>query len=119
MPPKSCKKIKKRIEDLQIDTSHFKYSEPKELEFYLVENSTHSSSGDLKKRLIKEGYMKDICDSCNIGPISKYYGKEQKLVLQLEHINGNHTDNRIENLIPLCPNCHCHLTFGGKNRKKR
>ena len=44
--------------------------------------------------------MKDICDSCNIEPLWKYYGKEQKLVLQLEHINGNHTDNRIENLIP-------------------
>ena len=120
VPEKPCKKIKKRIEELKIDTSHFKYSEPKELEFYLVENSTHSSSSDLKKRLIKEGYMKDICDSCNIEPLWKYYGKEQKLVLQLEHINGNHTDNRIENLIPLCPNCHsCTSTFGGRNRKKK
>ena len=120
VPEKSCKKIKNRIEELKIDISHFKYSEPKELKFYLVENSTHSSSGKLKKRLIKEGYMKDICDSCNIGPLWKYYGKEQKLVLQLEHINGNHTDNRIENLIPLCPNCHsCTSTFGGRNRKKK
>ena len=122
VPPKSCKKIKKRIEDLQIDTSHFKYTERRELEFYLVENSTYSRKcgNKLKKRLIEEGYMKDICDSCNIGPLWKYYGKEQKLVLQLEHINGNHTDNRIENLIPLCPNCHsCTSTFGGKNRKKK
>ena len=122
VPEKSCKKIKKRIEELKIDISHFKYSEPKELEFYLVENSTYckKSSNELKKRLIKEGYMKDICDSCNIGPLWKYYGKEQKLVLQLEHINGNHTDNRIENLIPLCPNCHsCTSTFGGRNRKKK
>ena len=45
--------------------------------------------------------------------------KRAKLVLQLEHINGNHTDNRIENLIPLCPNCHsCTSTFGGRNKKK-
>ena len=119
---KPCKKIKKRIEELKIDTKHFKYSERRELEFYLVENSTYckKSSNELKKRLIKEGYMKDICDSCNIGPLWKYYGKEQKLVLQLEHINGNHTDNRIENLIPLCPNCHsCTSTFGGRNRKKK
>ena len=122
VPPKSCKKIKKRIEELKIDTSHFKYSERRELDFYLVENSTYckKSSNELKKRLIKEVYMKDICDSCNIGPLWKYYGKEQKLVLQLEHINGNHTDNRIENLIPLCPNCHsCTSTFGGRNRKKK
>ena len=122
VPEKSCKKIKNRIDELKIDISHFKYSEPKELEFYLVENSTYSRKcgNKLKKRLIKEGYMKDICDSCNIGPLWKYYGKEQKLVLQLEHINGNHTDNRIENLIPLCPNCHsCTSTFGGRNRKKK
>ena len=113
------KKIKKRIEDLKIDTSHFKYNEPKELEFYLVENSTYSSSGDLKKRLIKEGYMKDICHSCGIGPVWKYYGKEQKLVLQLEHINGNHTDNRLENLRILCPNCHAQTeTYCGKNVKQ-
>ena len=74
-----CKKIKKRIEDLQIDTSHFKYSEPKELEFYLVENSTYyrKSTNKLKKRLIKEGYMKDICDSCGIGPLWKYYEKSK------------------------------------------
>tara|TARA_B110001452_G_scaffold164095_1_gene136855 strand:+ start:444 stop:1238 length:795 start_codon:yes stop_codon:yes gene_type:complete len=122
VPQKPCKKIKKRIEELKIDTSHFKYSERRELDFYLVENSTYckKSSNELKKRLIKEGYMKDICDSCNIGPLWKYYGKEQKLVLQLEHINGNHTDNRIENIIPLCPNCHsCTSTFGGRNRKKK
>ena len=121
-PGEPCKKIKKRIEDLKINTSHFKYSEPKELKFYLVENSTYckKSSNQLKKRLIKEGYMKDICHSCGIGPVWKYYGKEQKLVLQLEHINGNHTDNRIENLKILCGNCHsCTSTFGGSNRKKK
>ncbi len=28
------------------------------------------------------------------------------MVLQLDHINGIHTDNRIENLRILCPNCH-------------
>ncbi len=122
VPQKPCKKIKKRIEDLQIDTSHFKYTERRELEFYLVENSTYSRKcgNKLKKRLIEEGYMKDICDSCGIEPLWKYYGKEQKLVLQLEHINGNHIDNRIQNLIPLCPNCHsCTSTFGGRNRKKK
>ena len=46
-----------------------------------------------------------------------------KLVLELDHINGDHTDNRIENLRYLCPNCHSQTdTFRGRNKntsKKR
>ena len=39
-----------------------------------------------------------------------------KLVLELDHINGDHTDNRIENLRFLCPNCHSQTeTFRSKN----
>ena len=29
-----------------------------------------------------------------------------ELPLELHHINGNHYDNRLENLQILCPNCH-------------
>jgi hypothetical protein len=41
------------------------------------------------------------------------------LVLQLDHINGVHNDNRVENLRILCPNCHSQTdTFCAKNIKK-
>ena len=41
----------------------------------------------------------------------------QKLILQLDHINGTHDDNRLENLRFLCPNCHSITdTYAGKNK---
>lgn len=40
--------------------------------------------------------------------------------LILDHINGIHKDNRIENLRIVCPNCNATLpTHGGKNVKKQ
>ena len=36
--------------------------------------------------------------------------------MHLDHINGQHTDNRIENIRLLCPNCHSQTSnYTGKN----
>ena len=67
----------------------------------LVENSTYQSS-KLKKRLIEEGIKKEHCEICGQGNT----WNDKLLVLQLDHINGIHTDNRLENLRIVCPNCH-------------
>lgn len=66
-----------------------------------------------KKRIIKDSLIEYKCAIC--GNKGEWNGK--KLVLQLDHINGVHNDNRLENLRFLCPNCHSQTeTFCGLNR---
>ena len=85
------------------------------LEKILVEKSNYSR-GCLKKRLIANNILQNICASCGI----KNIWNGNTLVLQLDHINGIKNDNRIENLRLLCPNCHSQTeTFSGKALKKK
>lgn len=71
------------------------------MELLLVKDS-NISSYRLKNRLFKENILKNECSKCGLGNI--WLG--EPISLQLEHKNGNHSDNRLENLCILCPNCH-------------
>ena len=66
----------------------------------------------LKKRLIKEGVMKNQCAVCSI---TEWNGKP--IIMQLDHINGDSSNHALENLQLLCPNCHSQTdTWCGKNK---
>ena len=74
------------------------------LEEIMVEDSSYRTN-DLKKRLIKEGEIEEVCEVCGMGP--EWNGK--KLVLILDHRNGIRNDHRRKNLRLVCPNCNSQL----------
>jgi len=69
----------------------------------------------LKHRLIKELKWEHICKICNLKEWNS-----KPIHLEIDHINGIHNDNRIENLQFICPNCHAQTdTYKGKNIKNK
>ena len=80
-----------------------------------------SGSGHLKKRLFNELHWEKKCYNIHCNSRENCINLEGIIVntpLQLDHINGDHQDNRLENLRLLCPNCHALTnTYCGKNIK--
>jgi len=124
--------ITMRIKEYEIDTSHFtghswnkgknkntddrikkqsfKVSTPYEKVF--CKNSGFTSS-KLYGRLLELGW-ENKChgDDCGITD-----WKHKPIRFHVDHINGNHSDHRIDNLRFLCPNCHQQTeTWGYKNK---
>lgn len=86
----------------------------KDLSEILVENSTYTNMERLKTRLVNEGLLEYKCYICGL---VNWNGKA--ISLQIHHINGVHSDNRLSNLQFLCPNCHSQTEFWCGNNVRR
>ena len=118
--------IKKYIKIYKIDNKHFTgrgwckglkgIGKPRiELRDILVKDSTFQSY-KLRNRLFKEGFKLRHCEECGWHKKSP----DGRMPLELDHINGDSTDNRLKNLRILCPNCHSlKPTHRGRNRKNK
>jgi len=65
----------------------------------------------MKARIIQE---KLLAYRCQCGNIGEWNGEE--LVLQLDHIDGDRTNNTLNNFRFLCPNCHTQQVTWGRKR---
>ena len=119
-------KIQKVIDKYNLSTNHFgtikiprktlyrnKFTSMPNDEFFIA--GKHRNGKQLIKRLVENGIKEYKCEECGI---KKWNGKP--IVLQIHHINGDHNDNRIENLQLLCPNCHSQTsTYARANAQKK
>ena len=111
--------VKQRMADLKLSGSDFRgksASSPKNVnksaEDLFCKGSKHSRTV-LRKTVIRENLIPYKCAICGI---TEWNGKT--LSLELDHINGENNDNRLENLRFLCPNCHSQTTtYGCRNHK--
>lgn len=119
--------VLRTVADLGIQTDHFMGKgwnkgwefDPRKKQVALVDwliNGSTVQSNTLKRRLFKEGLKTPKCELCGWEEMSI----DGRVPVELDHINGDHEDNRLENLRILCPNCHSlQLTHRGKNKKVR
>jgi AraC-like DNA-binding protein len=85
------------------------------LEQLLVADRPQTNRSHLKLRLLAAGLKENCCERCGL---TEWDGRP--LNMQLHHVNGQGKDNRLENILFLCPNCHAQTeTWGGRNGHRR
>lgn len=113
--------VKNKAVEHGIDFSHFRgqgWSKGKRfiaipLEDFLS-NKVPIASASLRVKIIEAGLKDFKCEECGL---TEWMGEEAPL--DLDHINSDHDDNRLENLKVLCANCHRVKTRATRSARKK
>lgn len=117
--------LKRKLKEFGIDTSHFLGKGANKGKTF-VKPLLHSfdevccknskvSQKVLRTFISRNNLINYICSMCGCDGNWQGY----KISLELDHINGDNSDNRLENLRYLCPNCHATTpTYRGRNKHK-
>ncbi|MFI2299831.1 HNH endonuclease signature motif containing protein [Actinacidiphila glaucinigra] len=115
--------ISRRVRAFGIDTSHFTCTprtrrrlKPEDLLTVQDPATARRIQSDRLRRAMTGAGRLERCASCGADPV----WRGRPLPLEVDHVNGDWRDNRLENLRFLCPNCHSTTdTYRGRNRRQR
>jgi hypothetical protein len=80
------------------------------------EGAARRTKTALLRRALDELGVPRACAACGVGEV--WQGR--RLVLEVDHVNGDRADNRRENLRYLCPSCHSQTrSYASRSRRGR
>lgn len=111
----AIKSIKNMCTKLNFDTSHFT-GKGWNKKIYTLDDFTLNTYKK-KGKTLREPLVEIRGHQCEKCKNTEWLGFP--INLEVHHINGDRTDNRLENLSLLCPNCHSYMPTFSKIGEKR
>jgi transposase-like protein len=116
--------MSRRIKAIGIDTSHFHenawrtgpsargFKKPEDILIRRPTSARRQVTGQLRRAMVDCG-VAEVCQVCSLGKM----WNDQPLTLQIDHVDGDWTNDVFENLRFLCPNCHTQQETSRRPRK--
>ena len=122
--------LRKKIEEFGIDISHFTgqrwQDSPNQIDNHENREKYSLEEVFIKNSLVTQKVLRGYVERHNLIPYKCQncgcdgHWQNGIIALEIDHIDGDNTNNEISNLRYLCPNCHALTdTYRGKNIKPK